>query len=105
MHDNGQARFFVTVSARRDSDLRRLQVHGMDLFAATARRKKGRAARAFVIEGLLDRAEVAKLEAAGYEVKIDAPMEERSVKPGDTLEFDAWLARVRALAAKDGAVK
>jgi len=105
MHDNGQARFFVTVSARRDDDLRRLQAHGMDLFAATARRKKGRSARPFVIEGLLDRAEIAKLEAAGYEVKVDAPMEERSVKPGDTLEFDAWLARVRALAAKDGAVR
>jgi hypothetical protein len=105
MHDTGQARFFVTVSARRDVDLRRLQVTGMDLFAATARRKKGRAARPFVIEGLLDRAEIAKLEAAGYEVKVDAPMEARSVKPGDTLEFEAWLAHVRALAAKDGAVK
>jgi hypothetical protein len=105
MHDNGQARFFVTVSAQRDSDLRRLQVHGMDLFATTARREKGRAARPFVIEGLLDRAEIARLEAAGYQVKVDAPIEERSVKPGDTLEFDAWVTRVRALAAKDGAVK
>ena len=105
MHDTGKARFFVTVSARRDSDLRRLQEHWMDLFAATARRKKGRAARPFVIEGLLDRAEIEKLETAGYEVKVDAPMEERTVKPGDTLEFEAWLKRVRALVAKDAAVK
>jgi hypothetical protein len=105
MHHTGQARFCVTVAARRDRDLRRLQVHGLDLFAATARRKSGRAARPFVIEGLLDSAEIARLEAAGYEVKVDAPMEERTAKAGDTLEFDAWLARVRALAAKDGAVK
>lgn len=105
MHDTGQARFFVTLSARRDSDLRRLQEHGMDLFAATARRKKGRMARPFVIEGLLDRAEIEKLEAAGYEVRVDAPMEDRTVKPGDTLEFEVWLQHVRALAAKDAAAK
>jgi hypothetical protein len=99
------SRFFVTVSARKEGDLRRLQVHGMDLFAPTARRKKGRAARPYSIEGLLDRAEIAKLQAAGYEVKIDASMDERAVKAGDTLEFDAWLARTRALTAKDSAVK
>ncbi|MGJ7498255.1 hypothetical protein ACSFA8_24760 [Variovorax sp. RT4R15] len=105
MHDTGQSRFFVTVSARGADDLRRLQVHGMDLFAATARRKKGHMARPFAIEGLLDQAEIVRLQAAGYEVNVDAPIGERSVKPDDTLEFDAWLARMRALAAKDGAVK
>lgn len=105
MHDTGQDRFFVTVSARRGSDLRLLQEHGMDLFAPTARRLKGHAVRSFVIEGLLDRAEIGKLEAAGYKVKIDAPMEERTVKPGDTLEFAAWLNRVRTRVAKDALVK
>lgn len=105
MHDTGQARFFVTVSARRADDLRRLQVHGMDLFSATARRKKGKAARPFAIEGLLDEVEIAKLRAAGYEVKVDAPMAERAVKPGDTLEFEPWLARMRELTAKDRSVK
>ncbi len=105
MDDTGQPRFFVTISARREGDLRRLQVHGMDLFSATARRKKGRMARPFSIEGLLDRTEIARLQAAGYTVKIDAPMEERAVKPGDTLELEAWLARMRALTAEDGAVK
>lgn len=105
MHDTDQARFFVTVSARREGDLRRLQAHGMDLFAATAHRKKGRMARPVAIEGLLDRAEIAKLQAAGYEVKVDAAMEDRAVKAGDTLEFEPWLARMRELTAKDGAVK
>ena len=105
MHDTDQARFFVTVSARRAGDLRRLQVHGLDLFGPTARREKGRAARPFVIEGLLDRAEIARLQAAGYDVKIDAPMEERAVKPGDSLEFEAWLAHLRTQIANDGTVK
>ncbi|MBE7416453.1 MAG: hypothetical protein HS128_01685 [Ideonella sp.] len=105
MHDTGQSRFFVTVSARRSTDLRRLQVHGMDLFAATARRKPGKAARPFAIEGLLDDAEISKLRAAGYEVKVDAPMAERAAKAGDTLEFDAWLARVRQLSAADSRIK
>lgn len=105
MHDTGQARYFVTVSARRAGDLRRLQVHGMDLFAATAHKKKGRAARPFAIEGLLDEAEIALLRKAGYEVKVDAPMAERAVKPGDTLEFEPWLARMRELTARDRGVK
>lgn len=105
MHDTGQPRFFVTVLAKRPDELRQLQAHGMDLFAPTARREKGRSGRPFAIEGLLDREEIAKLKAAGYEVKVDAPMEERSVKPGDTLEFEAWLARTRTHVAKDGLVK
>ena len=105
MHDTGQPRFFVTVSVRRASDLRRLQAYGMDLFSPTARRKKGRVARPFVIEGLLDEAEIAKLRKAGYDVKVDAPMEARTVKPGDTLEFEQWLARMREIATKDGAIK
>ena len=105
MHDTGQARFFVTVSAQSADDLRRLQVQGLDLFSPTARRHKGRAARPFAVEGLLDQAEITKLEAAGYAVKVDAPMEARAVKPGDTLEFDTWLAGVGALTAKDRTVK
>lgn len=105
MHDTSQRRFFVTISARRASDLRRLQVHGMDLFSPTARRKRGRMARPFVIEGLLDEAEIANLRRAGYDVKVDAPMEARTVKPGDTLEFEQWLARMREITSKDGAVK
>jgi hypothetical protein len=105
MHDTGQARFFVTVSAKQEGDLRRLQKHGMDLFAATAHRKKGRVVRPFAIEGLLDGAEIAKLQGAGYEVKVDASMADRAVKAGDTLEFEPWLARMRELAAKDAAVK
>ena len=104
MHDTGQPRFFVTVLAKRPDELRKLQAHGMDLFAPTARREKGRAARPFAIEGLLDDKEIAKLKAAGYEVKVDAPMEERSVKPGDTVEFEAWLERTRTQVAKDGSV-
>ncbi|MDR6859882.1 hypothetical protein [Variovorax guangxiensis] len=105
MHDTGQPRFFVTVLAKGPDELRQLQAHGMDLFAPTARRQKGRAARPFAIEGLLDREEIAKLEGAGYEVKVDAPMEERSIKPGDTLELEDWLARTRTHVAKDGLVK
>jgi hypothetical protein len=117
MHDTGQPRFFVTVSARRADDMRRLQSHGMDLFASTARQHKlpaapkgraakpGRAARPFVIEGLLDEAQIEKLRSDGYDVTIDAPMEERSVKPGDTLEIEAWHARMREVMAKDREVK
>lgn len=105
MHDHGQARFFVTISARREGDLRKLQVHGLDLFSPTARRKKGRSARPFAIEGLLDEAQMARLRAAGYEVTVDAPMEARAVQPGDTLEFSAWLEAVRSRIARDGSVK
>lgn len=105
MHDTGQPRFFVTVLAKRPDELRKLQAHGMDLFAPTARREKGRAARPFAVEGLLDREEIAKLEAAGYEVKVETTMEERSVKPGETLEFEAWLERTRMHVARDGSVK
>lgn len=103
--DPKPSRFFVTVSASCKDDLRRLQAHGLDLFAQTARKKGGRIKQPYTIEGLLDRDEIAMLEAAGYEVKIDAPMAERAVKPGDTIEFEAWLARMRALTAKDAAVK
>lgn len=105
MHDTGQPRFFVTVAARNADDMRRLQVHGMDLFAPTARRLKGRMARPFIIEGLLDEAEIETLRADGYDVKVDAPMEDRAVKPGDTFELDSWLARMRELTAKDRTVK
>lgn len=122
MDNTEQARYFVTIWARSADDLRRLQAHGMDLFNATARRVTGAAAtrsrsassgRArgaaaaspVAIDGLLNRAEIAKLEAAGYQVKIDAPMADRTVKPGDTLEFDAWRDRMREQMAKDGIVK
>lgn len=105
MHDTGQARFFVTIAARKGADLRRLQANGMDLFAPTARRLKDRSARPFVIEGLLNEAEIAKLKAAGYGVTVEAPMADRSAKPGDTFELEPWLARMRALMATDRTVK
>lgn len=117
MHDTGQPRFFVTVAARRADDMRRLQEHGMDLFASTARQHKvtaaqqgaaakaGRAVRPFAIEGLLDEAQIEKLRSEGYEVSVDAPMQERSVTPGDTLDVEAWHARMREVIAKDREVK
>ena len=105
MHNQGKTRFFVTVSARKADDLRRLQAHGLDLFAPTARRLKGKIARPFVIEGLLDEAEIKQLKAEGYAVQVDVPAADRSVKPGDTLEFEPWLEHVQALAAHDRRVK
>ena len=123
MHDTGQPRFFVTVSARHADELRQLQTHGMDLFASTARQHKvpaaptrggkkavpaaqtADAARPFAIEGLLDEAQIAKLRAEGYEVRVDAPIEQRAVKPGDTLEIEAWHARMREQIAKDSRIK
>jgi hypothetical protein len=105
MKSDAAERFFVSVSARRVGDLRRLQVQGLDLFAPTARKKVGRSKQPFLIEGLLNTGDIERLKAAGYDVQVDAPMAERAVKAGDTLEFEPWLARMRAVTAKDGAVK
>jgi hypothetical protein len=105
MHDTGQARFFVTIAARSADELRRLHEQDMDLFASTARRQKGRLARPFFIEGLLDEAEIETLRAAGYEVTVDAPMEARSAKPDDTLEVESWLDQMREMTAQDRTVK
>lgn len=115
MNDKQKGRHFVTISARKADDLRKLQAFGLDVFAPTARmtavsaadaRKRGAAApKPFVVEGLLDRSEIDKLRVAGYDVSIDAAMSERSVKPGDTLEIDTWLSSVNEKVAKDAKVK
>jgi hypothetical protein len=101
----GGQRVFVTVSAQDERHLRRLQPYGFDLFAHTAKKHPQRRKDRFSIEGLLSSAQIRALEKAGYKVKIDAAMEERSVKPGETLELDEWLRQVQTRVGADRQVK
>ena len=96
-------RFFVTVYARSADDLRRLQAHGFDLFAQTAKKARARTPHPFSIEGLLTTQEVETLVKDGYRVLIEDTVEARSHTAGDTIEFADWLERLQPAMAMDRA--
>lgn len=100
-------RYFVVVAATQADDLRALQPLGLDLFAPTARRLKGRAKQPFEIDGLLSQKEIDVLNKKGYSVRVVPRPQDfsaASTGPG-TLDIEAWHQHVRALIAKDQAVK
>ena len=80
-------RYFVTVTASSSDRLKDLATRGLDLFMATARKKRGEA----VIEGLMTLDDVGKLVNDGYRVSVDETMESRSRAVGETTTLDAWL--------------
>jgi hypothetical protein len=100
-------RYFVTVMAAKADDLRALQPRGLDLFAPTARREKGRVKQPFRIDGLLSRQDIDQLSAKGYgvEVKDDAQTRAAASDAATTLDYDAWRRQLDAQIAKDRAVK
>jgi hypothetical protein len=68
-------RFFVTVIAPGEGELRQLQSHGLDLFQPTATvADDGRA----TIEGLVTLEDVGRLVHDGYTVVVEDPMEARA---------------------------
>lgn len=97
-------RYFVTVYARNADDLRRLQQHGLDLFAQTAKKSRARTPHPFSIEGLLTTAEVGTLVQQGYRVLVEDTAEARSHR-GDTMEFADWLDGMQPNIATDRAVR
>jgi hypothetical protein len=98
-------RYFVTVYARSKDDLRKLQKHGFDLFAQTARQDAKKKDFGFSIEGLLATGEIETLIKEGYRVLVEDTMEARTQAALGTLEFDDWLANQQRNIALDSAVR
>jgi hypothetical protein len=80
-------KYFVTVIAASEGDLKALAHKGLDLFQPTARRQ----ANDVVIEGLLKLDEIGQLVRAGYRVTVDATAESRSRAASETTTLDEWL--------------
>lgn len=98
-------RYFVTVYARSADDLRRLQPHGFDLFAQTAKKLRTRTSHPFSIEGLLTTAEVETLVQDGCRVLVEDPVEARSQAAGETVEFSDWLQGMQPAMTTDKAMR
>lgn len=98
-------RYFVTVYASSADDLRRLQQHGFDLFAQTAKKVRARVPQPFSIEGLLTTEEVESLVQGGYRVLLEDPVEARSHVSGQPAEFSDWLERMQPSLTMDKALR
>lgn len=114
-------RYFVTVHARSADDLRRVQKHGFDVFAQTAKRNVVAATTAataatpataeatpafgFTVEALLSTAEIETLVKEGLRVLVEDTAEARSRPPGPALEFSEWLETMKPVLANDRAVR
>ena len=71
-------RFFVTIFATAERELRALREHDVYVFQATAREAEGGEA---VIEGLLNLEEISALVRAGYRVLVEEEMSRRARAP------------------------
>jgi hypothetical protein len=98
-------RYFVTVYARGADELRALQQHGLDLFAQTARKARGRMTHPYSIEGLLSLAEAETLVRQGCRVLLEDPVEARSCVSGQTAEFADWLRQMQPALKADKAMR
>ena len=98
-------RYFVTVYAREADELRGLQQHGLDLFAQTAKKARGRGSHPYSIEGLLNLAEVEALVRQGCRVLVEDTVEARSHTSGAPAEFDDWLRQMQPALKADKAMR
>jgi hypothetical protein len=83
-----EERHFVEIVARDQAALHRLQEHDLDLFRHSAAAHAG----GFRVEGLLSPAEVDRLRADKYEVRVLEPAAARSRAHVETATFEEWLA-------------
>lgn len=97
-----EGKFFVTVMAMNQEDLKALQRYHLDLFRTTANTLEMNALRAilgtdgqearqpqFAIEGLVTLEEIGRLVESGYQVLVTRPAP-RQVQVR-AIEFDEWL--------------
>jgi hypothetical protein len=112
-------RYFVTIHARSADDLRRVQKHGFDVFAQTAKRAAVAATTSaateaaapaapefgFTVEALLSTAEIETLVKEGLRVLVEDTAEARSHPTGQTLEFAEWLEQMKPALAGDRAAR
>ena len=84
-------RFFATIHAPGEDELRGLQAFHLDVFQATA---KGVDEGGVSIEGLLTLEDVGRLVQAGYRVVVEDPMEARVRSTDEQVALEDWRKSV-----------
>jgi hypothetical protein len=87
-------RYFCTIFAQSHENLIALNKYDVDVFQPTARRtERGD----FIIEGLLNLEEVARLVDSGYEVLVEEHASKRARAAKNSISAKAWISAFEGL--------